>query len=129
MQKLEAANIAANSSAITLLGLIALQPDIIIAGLCGGVVSILTIDELNLRQRLTSVGSAILTSAFVGPWVAGTLPPTLGYLLPGELVRAMSIGGQETRLLIGFTIGFTAYKFLPALMARGLREIKSRRAP
>lgn len=128
MQKLEAANIAANSSLIALLMSI-LQPDIIVAGLCGGVVSILTIEELTIRQRFTSIGSSILTSAFVGPWVAGVLPPMLGYVMPTSLVNMMALGGQETRMLIGFTIGFTAYKFLPALLSRGLHEIKNRRAP
>lgn len=129
MQRLDVANIAANSSAITLLGLITLQPDIIVAGLCGGVVSILTIDELSIRQRFTSIGSSILTSAFVGPWVAGALPSILGYVMPTALVNMMALGGQETRMLIGFTIGFTAYKFLPALLSRGLHEIKNRRVP
>lgn len=129
MQKLDAANIATNSSAITLLGLITLQPDIIIAGLCGGIVSILTIEELTNKQRLTSIVAALVTATIIGPWFAGLVPAVLVWLLPESLSKLLTNGGQETRMLVGFTIGFTAYKFLPALLSRGLTEIKSRRVP
>lgn len=113
---------AAAAGGGALVGAVIFPTDILLAGLVGGTMAILTISDLSTRQRLACMVSALVVSGMIGPIAAQILPRLLPDLLAG-------IEG-EIRMPIGFLIGFVAYKsLLPALLNRARDEVEKRGAP
>lgn len=101
----------AATTGVTILSIVTVYPDMLIAAMCGGVLAIITIDSLTLAQRIKCMITAVLSSALVGPIAVKVLPRIVpDYLLPTDQ--------GELHLLIGGTIGFIAYKAaLPELLS------------
>jgi hypothetical protein len=116
-----AVSAAATATGLTVLGVATgLQADMLLAGVCGGVMAILTLRELTRLERLYAIIAALITSGTLGPLVVVMLPR----IAPGLI----SIGdGSVVRVAVGFVIGFLAYRvLLPSLMTRAKHEIEER---
>lgn len=113
-----AAATATATAGIAVAGTIAgLHPDLIIAGLVGGIAAILSMEAMPVKQRISSVLVAIMVSALLGPLLVYAAPRAFPDLLKG-------IDGGILRMFIGFLLGALAYRvLLPALMRRAAREI------
>lgn len=97
-----------------------LQPDMLLAGICGGMMAILTLRELTKLERIYALISALVTSAALGPLVVIVLPRIVPNLI--------TIGdGPVVRVAVGFILGFLAYRvLLPGLLTRAKSEIEER---
>lgn len=113
-----AAATAATTAGFTLVGfLVGVHPDLVIAGLVGGIASILVMGAMPVRQRLESVAVAIMVSGLCGPLVVNIAPRAFPELLRGSDIAAL-------RLLVGFGLGVLAYRvLLPALIRRVGRDL------
>ena len=113
---------AATTAGFTLVGfLVGVHPDLVIAGLVGGIASILVMEAMPVRQRLESVAVAIMVSGLCGPLVVNIAPRAFPELLRGSDIAAL-------RLLVGFGLGVLAYRvLLPALIRRVGRDLGGRK--
>ena len=109
---------AATTAGLTIVGTLAgVHPDLIIAGLVGGIAAILSMETMPIKQRVSSVLVAIMVSGLLGPIIVYAAPRAFPDLLKG-------IDGGILRLAVGFLLGALAYRvLLPALMRRVGREI------
>lgn len=117
-----AAATAATTAGFTLVGfLVGVHPDLVIAGLVGGIASILVMEAMPVRQRLESVAVAIMVSGLCGPLIVSIAPRAFPELLRGSDIAAL-------RLLVGFGLGVLAYRvLLPALIRRVGRDLGGRK--
>lgn len=109
---------ATTTAGIAVAGAIAgVHPDLVIAGLVGGIAAILSMETMPLKQRISSVVVAIMVSGLLGPIIVYAAPRAFPDLLKG-------VDGGILRLAVGFLLGALAYRvLLPALMRRVGKEI------
>jgi hypothetical protein len=117
-----AAATAATTAGFTIFGYLAgLHPDLVIAGLVGGIAAILAMETMPARQRIESVLVAIVTSGLCGPILVFAAPRIFPDVLGGIDTGAL-------RLAVGFVLGVLAYGVLvPALIRRVGRELGGRK--
>lgn len=109
---------ATTAAGLTLGTITGLQPDMLIAAVCGGVMAILTLREMTHIERIVSIVAALLTSATLGPVIVAVLP---------RLVPTLITAGDASivRVAVGFLLGFLSYRvLLPSLMVRARSEIE-----
>jgi len=117
-----AAATAATTAGFTLVGfLVGVHPDLVIAGLVGGIAAILAMEAMPVRQRIESVIVAIATAGLCGPLLVSIAPRAFPDMLRGTDIGALRLG-------IGFGLGVLAYRVLvPALIRRAGRELGGRK--
>lgn len=109
---------ATTAAGLTLGTITGLQPDMLVAAVCGGVMAILTLREMTHIERIVSIVASLLTSATLGPVIVAVLP---------RLVPTLITAGDAStvRVAVGFLLGFLAYRvLLPSLMVRARNEIE-----
>ena len=93
------------------------HPDLIIAGLVGGIAAILSLEAMTVWERISSVAVAIMVSSMLGPIVVRAAPRVWPEILADGDLGAL-------RLLVGFVLGVLAYRvLLPAIIRRAERKI------
>lgn len=114
-----AAATATTTAGIAVVGAMAgVHPELIIAGLVGGIAAILSMETMPLKQRISSVVVAIMVSGLLGPLIVHAAPRAFP-----DLLRGVDLG--ILRHAVGFVLGALAYRvLLPALMRRAQREIE-----